>query len=88
MQLIPEKFTNDFKGKEFTFNCDYIGQFCNQVKKLSSNKGITFNGNTSKTPFIITAKWNIKNPFETLEGFEAKLNYLIMPIVNLNRNKK
>jgi len=88
LQLIPEKFTNDFEGKEFTFNCDYIGQFCNQVKKLSSNKGITFNGNTSKTPFIISAKWDIKNPFETLEGFEAKLNYLIMPIINLDRNKK
>jgi len=88
LQLIPDSFTNNFEGKEFTFNCDYIGQFCNQVKKLSSNKGITFNGNTSKTPFIISAKWDIKNPFEDLEGFEAKLNYLIMPIVNLERNKK
>ena len=88
LQLIPDSFTNNFEGKEFTFNCDYIGQFCNQVKKLSSNKGITFNGNTSKTPFIISAKWDIKNPFEDLEGFEAKLNYLIMPIVNLDRNKK
>jgi len=88
LQLIPEKFTNNFEGKEFSFNCDYVGQFCNQVKKLSSNKSITFNGNTSKTPFIISAKWDIKNPFEDLEGFEAKLNYLIMPIVNLERNKK
>lgn len=88
LQLIPEKFTNNFEGKEFTFNCDYVGQFCNQVKKLSSNKGITFNGNNPNTPFIITAKWDIKNPFQDLEGFEAKLNYLIMPIVNLNRNKK
>jgi len=83
LQLIPDSFTNNFEGKEFTFNCDYIGQFCNQVKKLSSNKGITFNGNTSKTPFIISAKWDIKNPFEDLEGFEAKLNYLIMPIQKL-----
>ena len=88
LQLIPDSFTNNFEGKEFSFNCDYVGQFCNQVKKLSSNKGITFNGNTAKTPFIITAKWDIKNPFEDLEGFEAKLNYLIMPIVNLERNKK
>jgi len=88
LQLIPEKFTNNFEGKEFTFNCDYIGQFCNQVKKLSSNKGITFNGNNPNTPFIISAKWDIKNPFEDLEGFEAKLNYLIMPIVNLDRIKK
>ena len=86
-QLIPDKFTNNFE-KEFSFNCDYIGQFCNQVKKLSSNKAITFNGNLPTTPFIITAEWDIKNPFETLEGFEAKLNYLIMPIVNLDRNKK
>ena len=88
LQFIPDSFTNNFEGKEFTFNCDYVGQFCNQVKKLSSNKGITFNGNNPNTPFIISAKWDIKNPFENLEGFEAKLNYLIMPIVNLNRNKK
>ena len=79
-QLIPDSFTNNFE-KEFSFNCDYIGQFCNQVKKLSSNKAITFNGNHSNTPFVISAKWDIKNPFETLEGFEAKLNYLIMPIL-------
>ena len=83
LQLIPDSFTNDFKGKEFTFNCDYVGQFCNQVKKLSSNKGITFNGNNPNTPFIISANWDIKNPFESLEGFEAKLNYLIMPIQKL-----
>jgi len=88
LQLIPDSFTNNFEGKEFTFNCDYIGQFCNQVKKLSSNKGITFNGNNPNTPFIITANWDIKNPFQDLEGFEPKLNYLILPIVNLNRNKK
>ena len=79
-QLIPDSFSNNFE-KEFSFNCDYIGQFCNQVKKLSTNKAITFNGNKSTTPFIITATWDIKNPFESLEGFEAKLNYLIMPIM-------
>ena len=79
-QLIPESFTNNFE-KEFSFNCDYIGQFCNQVKKLSSNKAITFNGNDSVKPFVITAKWDIKNPFETLEGFNPILNYLIMPIM-------
>jgi len=80
-QLIPDSFTNDFKGKEFSFNCDYIGQFCNQVKKLSSNKAITFNGNDSVKPFVITATWDIKNPFESLEGFKPVLNYLIMPIL-------
>ena len=79
-QLIPDKFTNNFE-KEFSFNCDYIGQFCNQVKKLSTNKAITFNGNKSTAPFVITAKWDIKNPFETLEGFSPILNYLIMPIM-------
>ena len=79
-QLIPDKFTNNFE-EEFSFNCDYIGQFCNQVKKLSSNKAITFNGNDSVKPFIITATWDIKNPFETLEGFNPILNYLIMPIM-------
>ena len=79
-QLIHDSFTNNFE-KEFSFNCDYIGQFCNQVKKLSSNKAITFNGNDSVKPFIITAKWDIKNPFETLEGFNPILNYLIMPIM-------
>ena len=79
-QLIPDSFTNNFE-KEFSFNCDYIGQFCNQVKKLSSNKAITFNGNDSVKPFVITAKWDIKNPFETLEGFNPILNYLIMPIM-------
>ena len=79
-QLIPESFTNDFKN-EFSFNCDYIGQFCNQIKKLSKEKSITFNGNNSKSPFVISASWDIKNPFETLEGFKPVLNYLIMPIV-------
>jgi DNA polymerase III sliding clamp (beta) subunit (PCNA family) len=79
-QLIPDKFSNNFE-KEFSFNCDYIGQFCNQVKKLSTNKAITFNGNKPTTPFVITAKWDIKNPFETLEGFKPVLNYLIMPIM-------
>ena len=82
-QLIPDKFTNNFE-KEFSFNCDYIGQFCNQVKKLSSNKAITFNGNKSTAPFVITAKWDIKSPFETLEGFNPILNYLIMPIMKRN----
>ena len=79
-QLIPDSFTNNFE-KEFSFNCDYIGQFCNQVKKLSKEKSITFNGNNPKSPFVITAPWDIKNPFETLEGFSPVLNYLIMPIV-------
>jgi hypothetical protein len=79
-QLIPDSFTNDFK-KEFHFNCDYIGQFCNQVKRLSKEKSITFNGNHPKSPFIISATWDIKNPFETLEGFNPILNYLIMPIM-------
>jgi len=82
-QLIPDSFTNDFK-KEFSFNCDYIGQFCNQVKKLSSNKSITFNGNTSTDAFIISATWDIKNPFESLEGFNPVLNYLIMPVRKRN----
>ena len=80
-QLIPDSFTNNFEGREFSFNCDYIGQFCNQVKKLSTNKAITFNGNNPNTPFVITATWDIKNPFETLEGFNPILNYLIMPIL-------
>ena len=82
-QLIPDKFTNNFED-EFSFNCDYIGQFCNQVKKLSSNKAITFNGNKSTTPFIITATWDIKNPFESLEGYKPVLNYLIMPVLIRN----
>ena len=82
-QLIPDSFTNNFE-EEFSFNCDYIGQFCNQVKKLSSNKSITFNGNLPTTPFVISAEWDIKNPFETLEGFKPVLNYLIMPIMKRN----
>ena len=79
-QLIPDSFTNNFE-KEFSFNCDYIGQFCNQVKKLSSSKSITFNGNKPTTPFIITAEWDIKNPFESLEGYKPVLTYLIMPVI-------
>ena len=82
-QLIPDSFTNDFKS-EFSFNCDYIGQFCNQVKKLSSNKSIIFNGNNPKSPFVISATWDIKNPFESLEGFSPTLNYLIMPVLKRN----
>jgi len=82
-QLIPDSFTNNFE-KEFSFNCDYIGQFCNQVKKLSKEKSITFNGNNSKSPFVISATWDIKNPFESLEGFKPVLNYLIMPVLKRN----
>ena len=82
-QLIPDKFTNNFE-KEFSFNCEYIGQFCNQVKKLSKEKSITFNGNLPVTPFIITATWDIKNPFESLEGYKPVLNYLIMPVMKRN----
>ena len=84
-QLIPDSFTNNFE-KEFSFNCDYIGQFCNQVKRLSKEKSITFNGNNPKSPFVISASWDIKNPFETLEGFSPVLNYLIMPIIK-RKNK-
>ena len=79
-QLIPNSFTNNFE-KEFSFNCDYIGQFCNQVKRLSKEKSITFNGNNPKSPFVISASWDIKNPFESLEGFSPVLKYLIMPIL-------
>ena len=82
-QLIPDPFTNNFE-KEFSFNCDYIGQFCNQVKRLSKEKSITFNGNTSTAPFVISAIWDIKNPFESLEGFSPILNYLIMPVMKRN----
>lgn len=84
-QLIPNSFTNNFE-KEFSFNCDYIGQFCNQVKRLSKENSITFNGNDSLKPFVITAEWNVKNPFESLEGFNPILNYLIMPIMK-RKNK-
>ena len=82
-QLIPDKFTNNFED-EFSFNCDYIGQFCNQVKKVSSSKCVTFKGNLPVTPFIITADWNIKSPFESLEGYKPVLNYLIMPVLIRN----
>lgn len=84
-QLIPDSFKQwDKIGKEFSFNASYLAEFCNQVKKLSSSKCITFKGNLPTTPFIITAEWNIKNPFETLEGFNPILNYLIMPVMKRN----
>ena len=80
-QLIPDKFTNDFKS-EFSFNCDYIeGNLQPGKKDYQKEKSITFNGNNPKSPFVITAEWNIKNPFESLEGFNPVLNYLIMPIL-------
>ena len=80
-EVIPNSF-KDFKdiGKEFSFNASYLSDFCNQVKKVSSNKVVTFKGNLPVTPFIITADWNIKSPFESLEGFKPVLKYLIMPV--------
>ena len=80
-KVIPDSF-KDFEkiGKEFSFNASYLSDFCNQVKKVSSNKVVTFKGNLPHTPFIITADWDIKNPFESIEGFKPILNYLIMPV--------
>ena len=80
-QFIPDSYKNwDKIGKEFSFNASYLSDFCNQVKKVSSNKVVTFEGNLPTTPFIITADWDIKNPFESIEGFTPVLTYLIMPI--------
>ncbi len=78
--IVPDSFSNMI-GKEFSFNANYLSEFCNQVKKVSTNKCVTFNGNIPTTPFILTATWDIKNPFESLEGFNPILNYLIMPIM-------
>ena len=84
-KVIPDSF-KDFEkiGKEFSFNATYLSDFCNQVKKVSSNKVVTFKGNLPTTPFIITAEWDIKNPFESIEGFTPVLTYLLMPVM---RNK-
>mgnify|MGYP001162785414 FL=1 len=84
-RVIPDSF-KDFKdiGKEFSFNASYLAEFCNQVKKVSSDKVVTFKGNLPTTPFIITATWDIKNPFESIEGFKPVLNYLIMPVLKRN----
>ena len=80
-KVIPDSF-NDFEkiGKEFSFNASYLSDFCNQVKKVSSSKCVTFKGNLPVTPFIITAEWDIKNPFESIEGYKPILKYLLMPI--------
>jgi len=81
-KVMPDKFKDfDKIGKEFSFNASYLSDFCNQVKKVSSNKVVTFKGNLPTTPFIITADWDIKNPFESLEGFKPVLTYLIMPVM-------
>ena len=84
-RVIPDSF-KDFEkiGKEFSFNASYLADFCNQVKKVSSNKVVTFKGNLPNTPFIITADWDIKNPFESIEGFKPVLTYLIMPVMKRN----
>ena len=84
-RVIPDSF-KDFEkiGKEFSFNASYLSDFCNQVKKVSSNKVVTFKGNLPHTPFIITADWDIKNPFESIEGFKPVLTYLIMPVMKRN----
>jgi len=84
-KVIPDSF-KDFEkiGKEFSFNASYLAEFCNQVKKVSNDKVVTFKGNLPTTPFIITANWDIKNPFESLEGFKPVLKYLIMPVMKRN----
>ena len=84
-KCIPDSF-KDFEkiGKQFSFNASYLSDFCNQVKKVSSEKVVTFKGNLPTTPFIITAEWNIKNPFESIEGFNPVLTYLIMPVMKRN----
>tara|TARA_Y100001951_G_scaffold102820_1_gene110267 strand:- start:664 stop:1326 length:663 start_codon:yes stop_codon:yes gene_type:complete len=83
--IVPDSFSNMI-GKEFSFNAIYLAEFCNQVKKVSSSKCLTFNGNIPSTPFIINTEWDIKNPFESLEGFKPVLNYLIMPIMKKKLN--
>ena len=84
-KVMPDKFKDfDKIGKEFSFNASYLAEFCNQVKKVSTNKVVTFKGNLPTTPFIITAEWDIKNPFESIEGFKPVLTYLLMPVMKRN----
>ena len=78
-QIIPNEFSNEFKNS-FSFNAKYMKLISQMVATYSSTNVMTFNGNHSKTPFMVTAKTEL-NEFEHLEiDDQPKLEFLIMPV--------
>ena len=78
-EIIPTEFSNEFKNS-FSFNAKYIKLISQMIATYSSTNVMTFNGNHSTTPFMVTAKTEL-NEFEHLGvDDQPKLEFLIMPI--------
>ena len=78
-QIIPTEFSNEFKHS-FSFNAKYMKLVSQMVATYSSTNVMTFNGNHSTTPFMVTAKTEL-NEFEHLQiDDQPKLEFLVMPI--------
>ena len=78
-EIIPTEFSNEFKNS-FSFNAKYMKLISQMVATYSSTNVMTFNGNHSTTPFMVTAKTEL-NEFEHLEkDDQPKLEFLVMPI--------
>ena len=78
-KVIPDSF-KDFKdiGKEFSFNASYLSDFCNQVKKVSSNKDITVTFSTEQLFFIVTCLLKLIR----LDKSNFKFNHKIYKIID------
>ena len=78
-QIIPTEFSNEFKNS-FSFNAKYMKLISQMIATYSSTNVMTFNGNHSTTPFMITSKTEL-NEFEHLQiDDQPKLEFLVMPI--------
>lgn len=78
-QIIPTEFSNEFKNS-FSFNAKYMKLISQMVATYSSTNVMTFNGNHSTTPFMVTAKIEL-DEFDFLDIYrQPKLEFLIMPI--------
>ena len=78
-QIIPTEFSNEFKNS-FSFDAKYMKLISQMVATYSSTNVMTFNGNHSTTPFMVTAKTELDD-FEHLEkDDQPKLEFLVMPI--------
>ena len=78
-EIIPTEFSNELKNS-FSFNAKYMKLISQMVATYSSTNVMTFNGNHSTTPFMVTAKTELDD-FEHLEkDDQPKLEFLVMPI--------
>ena len=82
-QIVPDTFKNNWQElsiKGFHYNAKYLKEFSQVVEKFNKEKCITFKGNNNINPFMLSTSWDVKNPFEDLDGFNAEFQYLLMPI--------